>query len=125
MTESKAETERAKVRKAARAAAEQIERSVPPEASAPLPLAAGMHFGAEAMRHWMETGQDMARFYNGRLAKDVGFMTEFARCRSSADVAHLWYRAASEAAHDYADQVERVLSLNLNGAVHLEEQDNH
>ena len=116
MPEKKAQTARAKVRQEARAAADQIERSFLPEGSAPLPLAIGMHVGGDALKHWMKTGQDMTRFYNGRMAKDVGFMTEFALCRSPADVANIWYRAASETAHDYANQFDRILALNLNGS---------
>ena len=74
------------------------------------------------MKHWLKAGQDMARFYNARLAKDFGYMTELGLCRSPMQVATLWCRAASETAHDYADQFERVMAINLNGQAELAEE---
>ena len=87
----------------------------------PIPIADGVRFGADAMKHWLETGQDMARFYNSRLSKDFAYMTKLGTCRSPAQAAELWWRAASEAAHDYADQFDRVMAINLNGAATADE----
>lgn len=115
MTQKKQNADDAKVRQEARKAAEKIERSFPPESSAPVPIAETMRFGTDAIKHFLKTGQDMARFYNGRLAKDIGYMSQFATCRSPSDVANLWAQIASETAHDYADQVDRVMQINLNG----------
>lgn len=115
MLDAKPPTERVKLRQEARAATEQTDNSFLSEGIAPLPLAVGMHFGADAVKQLMETGLDAARFYNSRLAKDVGLLSEFALCRTPADVVELWGRAVSEAAHDYTDQFDRVLSINLNG----------
>jgi len=75
-----------------------------------------MRMGSSAMKHWMETSQDLARFCNARLAKDFAYMTEFGTCRSPAQVAAVWCRAASETAHDYANQLDRVMAINLDGA---------
>lgn len=113
MPDTQTQTERTRTRGQARQAADRIERSFPPEASAPLPFANSMQFSADAMKHWLATGQDMARFYNGRLAKDFCYMTELATCRTPGDIAALWWRAASDAAHDYADQLDRVVAINL------------
>lgn len=115
MPDTKPPTERVKLRHETRAAAEQTDKSFPSEGIAPLPLEVGIHFGANAVKQLMETGLDAARFYNGRLAKDVGLLSEFSLCRTPADVVELWSRAVSEAAHDYADQFDRALAINLNG----------
>lgn len=96
--------------------AEGVSVGFPPEASTFAPLANGMHLGADSMKHWFTAAQDMARFYNERLAKDFGYMTELGTCRSPAQFAALWCRAASETAHDYAEQLDRVMAINLNGA---------
>lgn len=111
MPDKHTQTEQARTQ--ARQAADRIERCLPPEASAPFPVASSMQFSADAMKHWLATSEDMARFYNGRLAKDFSYMTEFASCRSPGDVAALWWRAASDAAHDYANQLGRVMAINL------------
>lgn len=88
----------------------------PPEASAPFPFADGMRMGADSMKHWFSATQDMARFCNERLVKDFGYMTELGTCRSPAQFTALWCRAASETAHDYADQLDRLMAINLNGS---------
>lgn len=82
----------------------------------PIPIAESMQYGADAMKHWLETSQNMARFYNDRLAKDFQYLGEFGTCRSPAQLTALWCRIASETAHDYADQLDRVMAINLNGA---------
>ena len=61
-------------------------------------------------------GQDMARFYNTRLIKDFSYLSEFGACRTPAQGAEVWLRAASEAAHDYADQLDRVMKIAMNGS---------
>jgi len=88
----------------------------PSHMAALFPVADGMRMGADGMKHWFTAAQDMARFYNERLAKDFGYMTELGTCRSPAQFAALWSKAASETAHDYAEQLDRVLAINLNGA---------
>jgi len=87
-----------------------------PAAAMPLPFADGMRYGTEAMKHWFETGQDMARFYNTRLIKDFSYLSEFGTCRTPAQGAEVWLRAASEAARDYADQLDRVMKIAMNGS---------
>lgn len=114
MTETKPGRDHASLRAQARQAADEIERSFPPEGSAPAPMVASLHLGADAMKHWLETGQDLARFYNDRLARDFTYMTELSACRTPADLTALWCRAASETIHDYADQIDRVMAISLN-----------
>lgn len=112
MTQSTSQSRRSKVREEANKAAEQIERSLP-KGMTPEALAKSMQMGTNAMSHWIETGQDLAIFYRERLAKDVSFMNDFATCRTPTDVARVWCRAASEAVHDYADQFDRVMAINM------------
>ncbi|MEL6663683.1 MAG: hypothetical protein AAFR33_11850 [Pseudomonadota bacterium] len=112
MPDTHTQAERARVRKDVRRAAKRIENGFPPEGSAPAPLVNTMTFGADAMKHWLETSQDLARFYNARLAKDFSYMTELATCRSPGDLTALWCRAASEAAHDYANELDRLMAIN-------------
>lgn len=116
MTQRKAQSERTKLRQETKQATAQTKNGHLPEYAARLPFAASMHLGTDTMKHWMEASQDMARFYNGRLSKDFGYITDFASCRSPSDVTALWWRIASEAAHDYADQLDRIIAINLNGA---------
>ena len=100
MATKKAEAERNTNREEARKVAEHIEQDFPHEGSMPIPIADSVQFGADAMQHWLQTGQDMARFYNARLAKDFSYLTAVGTCRSPMQLASLWSRAASEAAHD-------------------------
>ncbi len=116
MATTKAQAERNANREAARKVAEHIEQDFPPESAMPIPLAESVQFGADVMQHWMQAGQDMVRFYNTRMAKDFSYLTEAATCRSPMQLASLWSRAASEAAHDYAEQLSRVMAINLNGS---------
>lgn len=92
------------------------ERGAAMPADLPTALVEQMRAGAAAMHTFVATSQDMARFYNERLRKDFAYMSAFGSCRSPADMAELWWRMASEAAHDYADQVDRVIALSLDGA---------
>ena len=115
MATTRAQAERNANREEARKVAEHIEHDLH-EGDMPIPIAEGIRFGADAMQHWLQTGQDMARFYNERLAKDLSYLTEAATCRSPVQLASLWGRAASETAHDYAEQLDRVMAINLNGS---------
>ena len=96
--------------------AEGVSVGFPPDASTLIPFAYGMRMGADSMKHWFTAAQDMARFCNERLAKDFSYMTALGTCRSPAQFTAAWCRAASETAHDYAEQLDRVLAINLNGA---------
>ncbi len=81
----------------------------------PTALVEPMRAGATAIHAFVATSQDLARFYNERLRKDFAYLSAFGSCRSPADMAVLWWRMASETAHDYADQVDRVMALSLDG----------
>jgi len=115
MDTSKATAERHANRAAARKVADHIEQDLPHDSDMPAPVAESFRYGADAIQHWLQTSQDMARFMNARLAKDFSYLTEFGTCRSPHQVASLWCRVASETAHDYANQLDRVMSINLNG----------
>lgn len=115
MATQRAQTAQSKAREEARKVADRIETEFPPETAFPMPFADTMGLGANAMQHWMETSQEMAKFYQARLAKDIRYMTALGTCRTPADLAAVCTKAASEAAHDYAEQLEKVVAINLNG----------
>lgn len=76
-------------------------------------FAGAMTTGADMMRAWFAASQDMGRFYNERLRKDAAQMQAYAKCRTPEELAAVTRQAMSEAAHDYADQFDRVLRLSL------------
>jgi len=115
MDASKARAERHANRAAARKVADQIEQDMPRDSDMRAPVAESFRYGADAIQHWLETSRDMARFMNARLAKDFSHLSEFGTCRSPRQLASLWCRVASETAHDYANQLDRVMEINLNG----------
>jgi len=115
MAQAERNVDRKKLKKEANEAADRLAAAFPPEGTAPFPMAAGMHAGSDAMKHWMETSANMAQFYTSRMGKQLTHMTELATCRSPAQFAAVCARVASETAHDYADQVDRVMAINLNG----------
>lgn len=75
-----------------------------------------VRMGAAAMEHWVATGQEMARFYTRRLKKDMETMSAFAACRTPEQFNEVWYKAASETVHDYAEEFDKVMAINLNGS---------
>jgi len=115
MAQSPQSVDRKKLKREANEAADRLAAAFPPENSAPFPVVAGMHAGTDAMKHWMETSADMAQFYTSRWGKQLAHLTELATCRSPAQFAAVCARVTSETVHDYADQVDRVLAINLNG----------
>jgi hypothetical protein len=88
-----------------------------PNSAIPIPVADTMQFGADSMKHFVEASQDLAQFYNKRFRKDISFMSELGSCNTPAQGAAVWFRAASEAAHDYVDQFDRVMEITLNGSM--------
>lgn len=118
MTEvkTKSETNSSRATQKAQEDVKNVTTGFAPEAAVPIPIADSVQFSAEAMKHWLETGQDMARFYNARLAKDFRYLGELGTCRSPMQVANLWCRMTSETAHDYADQLDRLMTISMNGA---------
>jgi hypothetical protein len=116
MAQSKTRTEGNGRAAGSRRASDDVTPGFPPDMATFFPAADGMRMGADSIKHWFTAAQDMARFYNERIAKDFGYMTELGTCRSPAQFTAVWCRAASETAHDYAEQLDRVLAINLNGA---------
>ena len=87
-----------------------------PNSAIPIPVTDTMQFGAVSMKHFMEASQDMAKFYNRRLRKDSSFMSELGTCKSPQQGAAVWFRAASEAAHEYVDQLDRFVAITLDSS---------
>ena len=120
MAQARSNTERNKLKQEANQAAERFAAAFLPENAVPYPLAETLSSGTDAMRQVMETGADLARFYTTRLGKQVGYMAELATCRSPLQFTVICARAASEAAHDYTDELDRVMAINLNGRLAAE-----
>ncbi len=87
-----------------------------PNSAIPIPVTDTMSFGAVRMTPFMADSQDMAKFYNRRLRKDISFMRQIGTCKSPQQGAGVWFRAASEAAHDYVDQFDRCVAITLDSS---------
>lgn len=74
-----------------------------------------LRVGANAMEHWVATGQELARFYSDRMKKDFSAMGSFSSCRTPAQFAEAWWSIASDTAHDYVDEFDKLAAINLNG----------
>lgn len=101
-------------------AAENVDNSngAPPPFPFFTPEAAGANAvqnGALAMQHMVAAGQELTRFYVDRVRKDFDTMRAFATCRTPTDLAVVASEAASEMVHDYANEFDTVLAINLNG----------
>jgi hypothetical protein len=72
-----------------------------------------MRGGSLAMERWVATSQELSRFYTKRLKKDVELANAFASCRTPEDFAEVWSSAASTMVHDYADEFDRMMAINL------------
>lgn len=72
-----------------------------------------MKGGSQAMERWVATSQELSRFYTSRLKKDVELANAFASCRSPEEFVEVWSSAASTMVHDYADEFDRVMAINL------------
>ena len=94
-----------------------VTTGIAPGAAVPIPIADTVQFSMEAMKHWLETAQEMAFFYNNRLTKDFGYLAQLGTCHSAPQLADLWCRMASETVHDYADQFEKVMAINIKAGV--------
>lgn len=70
---------------------------------------------ALAMQHMVAASQELTRFYVDRVRKDFDTMRAFATCRTPSDLAAVASEAASEMVHDYANEFDAVLAINLNG----------
>ena len=116
MAQTKSQTEKAASSPKASQSSSKGATGFIPNSAIPIPVADTMQFSADTMKHLMESSQDMARFYNNLLRKDISFMSELGSCKSPVQGAAVWFRAASEAAHDYADQFDRVVAITLNGS---------
>lgn len=68
---------------------------------------------ALAMKHLVASSQELARFYSTRLKKDLSVMSALTSCKTPKDFSEVWYNAASSAVHDYADEFDRILAIDL------------
>lgn len=75
-----------------------------------------MGTGVVAMQNWLQTSQELGYFMAVRAGKDMAGMQKIATCRTPQEVSELWLGLASEAAHDYADEFDRLLSIGRPGA---------
>lgn len=69
--------------------------------------------GREAIKNWFEVNSELTRFMSTRLRKDIAMLNAYAACRSTRDVAEVWQRATSAAVHDYAEELDRLIAINL------------
>jgi hypothetical protein len=76
----------------------------------------GLGMGAASMGHWVAANQEVTRFYSNRLKKDLAAMSRFAECKTPSEFAGLWVSTARDAAHDYVDELDRLVAINFNGA---------
>ena len=72
---------------------------------------ANFMIGSQYTKRMLAASRDTLRFYNARIAKDVGYAADLLACRTPSQITDFWCRVASETAHDYADQFERTLSM--------------
>lgn len=115
MPEPKQRKSRTRLSQDARKTTASVDNELSPESPIGLPYFTTMSSAFEAWRHWVKTGSEMSQFYNRRLAKDYSYFTQLAQCRTPADYLAVWSGMTSEAAHDYADEVDRVLAINIEG----------
>lgn len=78
--------------------------------------AKAMQLGGANVSHWITTNQELASFWATRLKKNMSMLEGLSRCKTGQDYANVMARAASELVHDYADEFDRVLSINLEPA---------
>jgi len=71
---------------------------------------------ALGVEHWISTTQDLTRFASYRLRKNLETLDAFAKCRTSKDFISAVARASSDSIHDYANEYDRVLAINLASA---------
>ncbi|WP_300392797.1 hypothetical protein [Henriciella sp.] len=72
--------------------------------------------GALNLEHWISTSQDLTRFASYRIRKNLETIDAIAKCRTSEDFISAVARAASDTVHDYANEYDRVLAINLASA---------
>ncbi|WP_084396663.1 hypothetical protein [Henriciella aquimarina] len=72
-----------------------------------------VRLGATNFEHWIATNQELTRFWSYRLKKYLATLDSFANCRTSEDFLSTMARAASDTVHDYANEYDRVLAINL------------
>ena len=65
------------------------------------------------MSHWVASSQELARFYSTRMKKDLSLMNALTSCKSAQDFSEVWYNAMSSTVHDYANEFDRILEINL------------
>lgn len=75
-----------------------------------------MQFGADAWARWFEATQEVTRFCARRLSKDMEVMNAFAACRTPQQFNSVWMRATRETLNDYAEEMNRVLTLSARDA---------
>ncbi len=71
-----------------------------------------MAVAANAMKHYVESNQELIRFYSTRLKKNLATANSLAQCRSVDRASQVWTAAATDTAHDYADEFGRLLTIN-------------
>ncbi len=67
---------------------------------------------AGGFRHYMQTNEELARFYSNRFRKNIETMRRLSTCRDAQSFSDAWSHAASETAHDYADEFDKLLAIN-------------
>ena len=72
--------------------------------------------GALGIEHCISTSQDLTRFASYRLRKNLETIDALAKCRRSEDFIAAVAKAASDTVHDYANEYDRVLAINLASA---------
>ncbi|MBO6531344.1 MAG: hypothetical protein JJ970_15035 [Erythrobacter sp.] len=107
-----ADARRKKSQNDANEASDDVVLTASSETEAEFPMAVGLKAGTDAARRMMEAGSDMARAHMAQMSKQMGFMAEFATCRSPTEFADVYGRAVTEASQDFAAQLERLSKIN-------------
>ncbi|WP_084397959.1 hypothetical protein [Henriciella aquimarina] len=72
-----------------------------------------MDIGGANMDHLFSISQELASFWADRIRKNVSVFHGLSDCRTPEDYMTVMAKAASETVHDFANEFDRMVAINL------------